>query len=55
MVAGSASSSILKDYTYARPVINLNEDVVLTDDLPRGCTEQIGTAKCPYVVDTSAE
>lgn len=45
--AGTSSSM------YARPVINLKEDVLLTDELPSGCTEQIGTASCPYVVDTT--
>ena len=33
-----------------RPVVNLKSTVELTTEVPSGCTEQNGTASCPYMI-----
>ena len=36
-----------------RPVINLKSTVTLSKSLDNGCTEQNGTASCPYIIKTN--
>ena len=36
-----------------RPVINLKSTVELSNELPSGCTNQIGTLACPYIIKTN--
>lgn len=49
------SYTVTQSSMYARPVINLKANVVLSDTLPSGCSVMNGTSSCPYVIDTVDE